>query len=58
MECKLNFKVKTEPLMKTATIVVAILSIASALAFGDYADRATVLAGVAAITGLADSLRL
>ena len=58
MEYKLDFKVKMERLMKTTTVVVAIILIAGALAFGDYVDQATVLAGIASITGLAALLRL
>ena len=58
MEYKVDFKVKTEPLMKTATVVVAIISIAGALTSASYTDRTTILAGIAAISGLAASLRL
>ena len=58
MEYKLDFKIKTEPLMRTATVIVAIVSVAVALAKAQYTDRTTVLAGIAAITGLAATLRL
>ena len=39
--------------MQTATIIIAIISLAMALASAQYTDRTTVLAGIATITGLA-----
>lgn len=58
MEFKGDFKIKTEPLMQTITVVCAILSIAGIIISLDSPDHLTSTAAIASITALTLLLRL
>jgi hypothetical protein len=58
MEYKIDFKVKTEPLMQTTLAVTAILALAAIIISTESNDRVTNVAAIAAITVLAFFLRI
>ena len=58
MEYKVDYKVKTEPLMQTILAVTAIIALATIVIKIDSSDRVTNTAAIAAITILALLLRI
>ena len=58
MEYKVEYKVKTEPLMQTILAVTAIIALATIIIKIESSDRVTNTAAIAAITILALLLRI